>query len=120
VTDGPTGQQRPAPGAGADVPSSGTAPGPAAPLPRPATPRLLGPWLLLAVGVLVATLAVVSDHVRLGGYLLAATLGLAGLLRATLPSALAGAVAARSRTTDVLLLLGAAVAAAVLAYTLNL
>jgi hypothetical protein len=86
----------------------------------PATPRLLGPWLLLAVGVLLAMVAVITDHVRLGGYLLAASLGLAGLLRAVLPASVVGAVAARSRTTDVLLLLVAAVAAAVLAYTLNL
>ncbi|HET8614474.1 MAG TPA: DUF3017 domain-containing protein [Actinomycetales bacterium] len=108
MTDGPAGQ-------GGSAPVSS----PSAP-PRPVMPRLIGPWLLLAVGVLVAVVAVLLDHVRLGGYLLAAALGLAGLLRAFLPSSLVGAVAARSRTTDVVLLLGAAAACAVLASTLNL
>lgn len=90
------------------------------PVRRPSTPRLVGPWLLLVVGVLAAVVAVTADHVRTGGYLLAATLGAVALARAVLPSELAGAVAVRSRTTDVLLLLGGAVAAAVLASTLNL
>jgi Protein of unknown function (DUF3017) len=81
---------------------------------------MMGPWLLLAVCVLTAVVAVTVDRVRLGGYLLAAGLGVVALLRAVLPSRFSGAVAIRSRTTDVLLLLGAAVAAGVLAYTLNL
>jgi hypothetical protein len=87
---------------------------------RSTTPRLVGPWLLLTLCIVAAAAAVTVDRVRLGGYLLGVGLGVAGLLRAVLPDRLAGAVAVRSRTTDVLLLLGGAVAAGVLAYTLNL
>lgn len=88
--------------------------------PRPATPRLVGPWLLMVLGTLAAIVAVTGDHVRAGGYLLGASLATAALLRATLPPRVAGAVVVRSRTTDVLLLAGGAVAAVVLASTLNL
>jgi hypothetical protein len=87
---------------------------------RPPTPRLLGPWLLLALCLLAAVVAVLTDRVRLGGYLLTAGLGAAAVLRAVLPPRLSGAVATRSRTTDVILLLGAAAAAGVLAATLKL
>jgi hypothetical protein len=87
---------------------------------RPGTPRLMGPWLLLATCLVAAVVAVTGDRVRLGGYLLGTGLGVVALLRAVLPPRLAGAVAMRSRTTDVLLLLGGAVAAGVLASTLNL
>jgi hypothetical protein len=87
---------------------------------RPSTPRLLGPWLLLALCLLAAVVAVTTDRIRLGGYLLAAGLGATALLRAVLPPRLSGAVATRSRATDVLLLMGSAAAAGVLAYTLNL
>lgn len=100
------------------------APRPGEPSPpaarRPSTPRLLGPWLLLMLGVVAAVVAVTADYVRAGGYLLAASLALAGLLRALLPPHLAGAVAVRSRTTDVLLLAVGATTATVLASTLNL
>jgi hypothetical protein len=64
--------------------------------------------------------AVTSDRVRLGGYLLGAGLGAAAVLRAVLPTRLSGAVATRSRTTDVLGLLAGAVTAVVLASTLKL
>lgn len=84
------------------------------------TPRLVGPWLLLAGGVAAAVAAVVFGQLRAGGYLLAGTLLVAALLRALLPARLVGAVAVRSRLFDVLLLLAAAAAAAVLARTLLL
>jgi hypothetical protein len=87
---------------------------------RPATPKLAGPWLLLAGCLLTAVVAVTADRVRLGGYVLGAGLGVVAVLRAVLPTRYSGAVAVRSRTTDVLLLLGAAVAAGVLASTLKL
>jgi len=101
------------------TPATGATEG-TSPVRRPPTPRLIGPWLVLALCVLAAVVAVTTDRVRLGGYLLAAGLGTAGVLRAVLPSRLSGAVATRSRTTDVLLLLGAAAAAGVLASTLKL
>ena len=84
------------------------------------TPRLLGPWLLLLVGVGAAVTAVVLGQLRAGGYLLAGTLGVTALLRVVLPSRVAGAVVVRSKLTDVVLLGGAAVAAGVLAATLKL
>jgi hypothetical protein len=84
------------------------------------TPRLLGPWLVLPVGVAAAVLAVTLDQLRAAGYLLAAGLGAAALLRAVLPSRTVGAVAVRSRPVDVLLLAAAAVAAATLAATIKL
>jgi hypothetical protein len=81
---------------------------------------LTGPWLLLALCVLAAVVAVTSDRVRLGGYLLGAGLGAAAVLRAVLPTRLSGAVATRSRTTDVLILVAGSVTAVVLASTLKL
>ena len=82
--------------------------------------RLVGPWLVLAVVVLVAVAAVVAGHVRLGGYLLAAGFAATAALRLALPSRVVGAAAVRSRTTDVVGLGLVAVAAAVLTATLNL
>ncbi|KQX65927.1 DUF3017 domain-containing protein [Angustibacter sp. Root456] len=84
------------------------------------TPRLLGPWLLLLVGVAAAVVAVVSGHLRAGGYLLAGALGVTAVVRAVLPTSAVGAVAVRSKAVDVLLLAGAAGAAAVLAATVKL
>ncbi len=84
------------------------------------TPRLLGPWVVLPVGVTAAVVAVTLDQLRAAGYLLAAGLGAAAVLRAVLPARAAGAVAVRSRAVDVLLLAGAAVAAATLAATIKL
>ena len=80
--------------------------------------RLLGPWLVLAVGTAAALLLIVSGRLIQGANVLGATLGVTALLRAVLPADFAGAVAARSRVVDVLVLLGAAVAALVLAATL--
>lgn len=82
--------------------------------------RLLGPWLVLPVGTVAALLAVVLAQVRLGGYLLATTFAVTSLLRLALPTRMVGALAARSRTTDVLGLGVAAAAAAVLTWTLKL
>ena len=84
------------------------------------TPRLLGPWLLLLVGVTAAVVALVLGQLRAGGYLLAATFGLTALVRLVLPTRVVGAVAVRSKLTDVVLLAGAAVATGVLAATLKL
>ncbi len=82
--------------------------------------RLAGPWLVLAVGTAVALVAVVTDRVRLGGYLLAATFAVVALARLLLPARAVGAVAVRSRAVDVLGLALAAAGAAVLTSTLKL
>jgi len=82
--------------------------------------RLAGPWLGLAAGTLIALCAVVTGHVRTGGYLLALSFALMALARLLLPAAAAGAIAVRSRPVDVLGLSLAAVGAAVLTSTLKL
>ncbi len=84
------------------------------------TPRLLGPWVVLAVAVAAAVVAVTLDQLRPAGYLLAAGLGTTAVLRAVLPGRAIGAAAVRSRPVDVLLLAAAAVAAATLAATIKL
>jgi hypothetical protein len=84
------------------------------------TPRLVGPWLLLLAGVAAAVVAVAAGQLRAGGYLLAGTLGGTAVLRVVLPTKVAGAIAVRSKLTDIVLLSGAAVAAAVLAATVKL
>lgn len=80
----------------------------------------MGPWLVLAAGVGAALVAIVVGRLQLGGYLLSSALGATAVMRAILPVRLAGAIVVRSRTTDVLLLAGAATAAAVLAATIKL
>ena len=82
--------------------------------------QLRGPWLVLAVGIAAAVLAIVAGRLRLGGYLLAATFAVTAALRLGLPTRAVGAVAVRSRTVDVIGLLLTAVAAALLTATLNL
>lgn len=82
--------------------------------------RLAGPWLVLAAGTVLALLAVVTDRVRLAGYVLATTFALVALARLLLPARAAGALAVRSRGVDVLGLLVAAAGAAVLTSTLKL
>ena len=86
--------------------------------PAPLGSRLLGPWLLLATGTAAAVALVVSGHLSTGAYLLGGTLAVTALLRAALPLRLPGAVAARSKLIDVVLLGAAAAAALVLAATL--
>jgi Protein of unknown function (DUF3017) len=86
--------------------------------PAPHGSRLLGPWLLLATGTAVAVLLVVTGYLVPGANVLGGTLAVTAVLRAFLPAQYAGAVAARSRVVDVLLLSAAAVAALVLAATL--
>lgn len=55
------------------------------------------------------------DHFRLGGYLLAAALGLAALMRATLPEKFCLGLLVRSRTVDVATAAAFAVAIAITA-----
>jgi Protein of unknown function (DUF3017) len=86
--------------------------------PAPLGSRLLGPWFLLATGTAVAVGLVVTGRLATGGYVLGGTLAVTAVLRAVLPTRLSGAVAARSRLVDVLMLGSAAAAALVLAATL--
>jgi len=74
----------------------------------------VGVLLVMATAVLVT---VVADF-RAGGYLLAAALGLAALLRAVLPATLCLGLLVRSRRQDVVTALVLGTAVAVLARTL--
>ncbi|HET7476264.1 MAG TPA: DUF3017 domain-containing protein [Dermatophilaceae bacterium] len=85
------------------------------------TPRL-GVWWLVAVG-LVAGIALVlsgAERLRLGGYVIAASMGAAGMLRLLLPSRLTGGLRVRSRATDTAMLLLLAVGVAVLTTVVEL
>jgi hypothetical protein len=87
---------------------------------EPVTPALRGPWLVLALGLTVAVAAIMAGQTRAAGYLIAGSLATIAVLRAVRPTSAVGAIAVRSRTTDVLLLLLAAGAMATLTATLRL
>ncbi len=71
--------------------------------------RGLGPWWVVAVVALVGlVLTTVGGHFRVGGFVVAASLVLAALVRAVLPPARSGGLAIRSRPFDVLVMLVAA------------
>ncbi len=91
------------------------------PSPDPATakPAKLGrPWQFLVLGLSAMAVLVVLGQIRLAGLVLGASLTILALLRAIVPSSAMGALAVRSRTTDVVLL--GATAAAVLTIALTL
>lgn len=82
-------------------------------------PRLGWWWVaapVLGLGVAVFAL----DQVRFAGYLIAAGLGLAAVLRLVLPTARAGGLAVRSRAVDVLTMAALGLALAVVTYALVL
>jgi hypothetical protein len=60
------------------------------------------------------------DQVRLAGFVLAAGLGLAALLRLVLPASRSGGLVVRSRAVDVLTMAGLGVALAVITAVLDL
>jgi len=82
-------------------------------------PRL-GPWWILSGGLLVGLVIVLSGHVRLGGIALAASLVGAGVLRLVLPQARLGGLAVRSRSADVVALVGIGLALAAVVFSLDL
>ncbi|GAA1899326.1 DUF3017 domain-containing protein [Lapillicoccus jejuensis] len=77
----------------------------------------LGPWWLVALGLLAGLVLVLVGPVRQGGYVVAGSVALGAVLRAVLPSPRGGGLEVRSRGTDVVLLLLVA-AALVTAFTL--
>lgn len=77
----------------------------------------LGPWWLVALGVVAGLALVLTDRVRQGGYVVAGAVALGAALRAVLPSPRGGGLEVRSRALDVLLLLLVA-GALVTAFTL--
>jgi hypothetical protein len=78
-------------------------------------------WWWVATPVLLAGLAFFAlDQVRLAGFVLAAGLGLAAVLRLVLPASRSGGLAVRSRAVDVLTMAGLGVALAVITAVLDL
>lgn len=78
-------------------------------------------WWWVATPVLLAGMAFFAlDQVRLAGYVLAAGLGLAALLRLVLPASRAGGLAVRSRAVDVLTMTGLCLVLAVITRVLDL
>jgi len=77
--------------------------------------------LWLVVVALISGLAVIGlGHVRLGGLIIAGAMFAAALIRLALPSSRAGGLVVRSRSVDVLFLLGMAVALFVIVIALDL
>ncbi len=71
--------------------------------------RGLGPWWVVAAVALVGlVLLTVGGHFRVGGFVVAAALVIAALVRAVLPPARSGGLAIRSRPLDVVMMLVAA------------
>ena len=70
--------------------------------------RPLGIWWVLAAGLVVGLILVWDDHLRRGGYAMAASLVLAAVLRLVLPKAAAGSLVVRSRVADVVVMLALA------------
>ena len=82
-------------------------------------PRLGWWWAVLPVLVL-GVVVIALHHVRAGGFLLAAGVGLAAVLRLVLPTSRSGGLAVRSRAADVSTLAVLAVALAVITKVLDL
>ena len=78
-------------------------------------------WWWVATPVLLLGLAFFAlDQVRTAGYVLAAGLGLAALLRLVLPASRAGGLAVRSRAVDVLTMAGLCLVLALVTRVLDL
>ncbi len=84
------------------------------------TTQRLGLWWILPLGFVVGLVVLVQGNIRQGGYVIAATLGLAAVLRLLLSRDAVGGLMVRSRAWDVLILLGLAVGAAVISASLVL
>jgi hypothetical protein len=80
----------------------------------------LGWWWVATPVLLLGLVAFALDEVRLGGYLMAAGVGVAALVRLVLPTALSGGLAVRSKAVDVLTMTAFAVAIAVVTRLLDL
>ena len=83
-------------------------------------PPRLGVWWLVALGLGAGLLVMWAGHVRSGGFVFAASLLAAGLLRLVLPAARAGGLAVRSRVVDAATLIGLGLALSAIVATLDL
>jgi hypothetical protein len=80
----------------------------------------LGLWWVVAAGLVVGLVVIVSNHVLRGGAIMTFTLAGAGVLRLVLPARRVGALAVRSRTYDVIVFFSLAAALAVILSALDL
>lgn len=87
--------------------------------PEPDVPPLVG-WWVIAAGVVVGLLFVLTDHVLRATAVVGATLVLAAVLRAVLPPERAGGLVVRSRAIDVTTLVVLAVLVVVSGFTLDM
>ena len=85
--------------------------------PRASSLRL---WWLLGVGFVVGLVVIASGALRLGGYVVAGSFALAGVLRLVLPRSVVGALVVRSRLHDVVALWGIALALVVVVASVDL
>jgi len=79
-----------------------------------------GALWLIAVALISGLAVIGAGYVRLGGFIVAGAVFGAALIRLALPSSRAGGLVVRSRSLDVLFLLGMAVALFVIVITLDL
>lgn len=79
-----------------------------------------GALWLVAAGLICGMAVIGFGAVRWGGLVVAGTMLVAALLRLVLPPARAGGLVVRSRPTDVVFMLGAAVALFVIVFALDL
>jgi hypothetical protein len=82
-------------------------------------PRL-GWWWVAAPVLVLGVLLFAYDRVLVAGYVMAAGLGLAAMLRLVLPTARSGGLAVRSRGVDVLTMAALGVGLAVITSVLDL
>lgn len=81
----------------------------------------LGPlWWVLFVGVLAGLTVAVTTSLRTGGYVMAATCALVGVVRAAIPERAAEGASVRSRGVDLMIYLGMALALVIIFGTVKL
>jgi hypothetical protein len=83
-------------------------------------PPRLGVWWVVAVGLVGGVAVMFFGSVRTGGFVFAASLLLAGVLRLVLPAGRAGGLVVRSRLVDAGTLLGLGVFVTAIVATLDL
>jgi hypothetical protein len=84
------------------------------------TPARFGALWLVAAALVTGVAVIGFGHVRWGGFVVAGAMSAAVLFRLMLPPARAGGLVVRSRSADVMFLLGMAVALFVIVVTLDL
>lgn len=81
----------------------------------------LGPlWWVLFAGLVVGLGIFTTGSIRLGGYVISATLLLVGIARGVLPERASVGASVRSRGTDVVIYVGMAIAVAAITAALKL